>query len=291
MRSPHGPLPLVPRPHEQTAFVLTGGAAHGAVQVGMLRALSEAGIRPDLLVGTSAGALNAVAFAADPTPHGVERLATAWHHARRSRIFPIAPHRLALAALGRRDHLMSNRGLQRLISGVIEIGRLEHSAIPVHVVAADLRTGEPVVISRGGVLPALLASTAIPGLFPPVEFAGRTLVDGGVAADTPVAEAEALGATTIYVLPTFAADRLAARPRSASAVGSRAMGQLLGHAGADKIASARRATVHLLPVPPTSEISPFDITRSARLIDEAARLATSWLEDERATQLSPAVSL
>jgi hypothetical protein len=69
------------------------------------------------------------------------------------------------------------------------------------------------------------------------------------------------------------------------------MGQLLGHAGADKIASARRATVHLLPVPPTSEISPFDITRSARLIDQAARLATSWLEDERATQLSPAVSL
>ncbi|MDT4943740.1 MAG: hypothetical protein QOH14_473, partial [Pseudonocardiales bacterium] len=207
------------------------------------------------------------------------------------RVFPIAPYRLTLGALGRRDHLMSNRGLQRLISGVIEIGRLEHSAIPVHVVAADLRTGEPVVISRGAVLPALLASTAIPGLFPPIELAGRTLIDGGVAADTPVAEAEALGATTIYVLPTFAADRLAARPRSASAVGSLAMGQLLGHAGADKIASARRATVHLLPVPPTSEISPFDIARSAQLIDHAARLATLWIEDERATQFSPAVSL
>ena len=169
---------------------------------------------------------------------------------------------------------------------MIEIDRLEHSPIPVHVVAADLQTGEPVVISRGGVLPALLASTAIPGLFPPVEFAGPTLIDGGVAADTPVAEAESLGATTIYVLPTYGADRLAARPRSVSAVGLRAMGQLLGHAGADKIASARHATVHLLPVPPTSEISPFDIARSARLIDQAARLATSWLENDRATQPS-----
>jgi NTE family protein len=275
----------------RTAFVLSGGAAHGAVQAGMLRALTDAGITPDLLVGTSAGALNAVAYAADPTGHGVQRLVTAWREARRSDVFPIALHRLALGAMGRRDHLMSNRGLQSWISRVVRIDRLEDAAIPAHVVAADLWTGQPVVISHGNVMPALLASTAIPGLFPPIRVARRMLIDGGIAADTPVAQAESLGATTIYVLPAYGPDRLAPRPRSAAAMGLRAMEQLLDHADAGQIAAARHASVHLLPVPPTSGISPFDIAGSARLIDEAARLATSWLEDDRATPLNPAVGV
>jgi NTE family protein len=148
--------------------VLSGGAARGAVQAGMLRALTDAGITPQLLVGTSAGALNAVAFASDPTPQGVERLTLAWHRARRADVFPVALHRIALGAIGRRDHVMSSRGLQKLISRVVEIDRFEDAAVPVHVVATDLQTGEPVVISRGNVMPALLASTAIPGLFPPI---------------------------------------------------------------------------------------------------------------------------
>ncbi|MCU1656730.1 MAG: Patatin [Pseudonocardiales bacterium] len=292
MPSPH---PVMARPaaapRGRTAFVLSGGAAHAAVQVGMLQALTDAGIEPDLLVGASAGALNAVAFAADPTQHGVDRLATAWRDVRRRDIFPLGLSGLLLGAVGRRDHLVSNRGLRKLIYRFAGIGRLEDAQLPVHVLATDLRTGEPVVLSRGDVAPALLASTAIPGLFPPIESSGRTLIDGGVAADTPVAQAEALGATTIYVLPSYGTDLAAARPRSAAAVGLRSVGQLLGHVGADKIAAARRATVHLLPAPPTSAVSPFDFPGSVRLIDEATRLATSWLQHDQAAVLSPAVGL
>lgn len=273
----------------RTAFVLSGGASHAAVQVGMLRSLTEAGIKPDLLVGTSSGALNAVAFAADPTAEGVERLALAWRQVRRSQVFPVALPGLLLGVIGRRDHFLSNRGVQRVISQFAEISRLEHAAIPGHVVATDLETGEPVVLSEGDVVTALLASTALPGVFPPVRLAGRMLIDGGVAADTPIEQAESLGATTIYVLPTYGTDWAARRPRSAAAIGLNAVGQLLGHVGADKIAAARRATVHLLPVPPTSGISPFDFSHSARLIEDAARLAKTWLEHEQASPLTEAI--
>jgi NTE family protein len=253
----------------------------------MLSALAQAGIVADLLVGSSVGALNALAFAADPTSGGIRRLSMAWHQLRRADIFPLTPHRLLLGAAGRRDHLISNRGLQKVIARVAGIERLEDAVIPVHVVAADLRTGEPVVISRGEVMSALLASTAIPGLFHPIELGGRTLIDGGVAADTPLAQAEALGATNVYVLPTYGTDPMAARPRSAVAIGLRAVEQLLAHSDAGQIAAAACSTVHVLPVPPTSEISPFDIARSARLIDEAARLTASWLErDEPATPVA-----
>lgn len=181
----------------RVAFVLTGGASRAAVQVGMLEVLAEAGIRPDLLIGTSAGAVNAVAYAADPTTAGTTRLAQGWRRTKRSQVFPLWSSSLVLGAIGRRDHLLTNRGLARLIQEFVDSERLEAGAIPAHVLATDRLTGEPVVLSEGPVLPALLASTAIPGVFPPVEIGGRLLVDGGAASDPAILKAESLGATTI----------------------------------------------------------------------------------------------
>ena len=211
----------------KVAFVLAGGASHGAVQVGMLEALMSRGVVPDLVVGASIGALNAAAFASDPTLAGLEHLAAEWRKARRSQVFPLWPPGLLLGAIGRRDHLISNRGLATLIENVVTFDRLEAALLPVHVVATDLATGNPVVLSEGRALPALLASTAIPGVFPPVDIEGQFLIDGGVSADTPVLEAEALGATTIYVLPTYATGSAAVDRHSAVWMGWSAIEQLL----------------------------------------------------------------
>ena len=130
----------------------------------MLQVLTDAGIRPDLLVGVSIGAINGVAFAADPTAAGLLRLADEWRRVRRSQVFRLWSSNLVLGAIGRRDHLFDNRGLARLIDQIAGVERLEATAIPVHAVATDLQTGEPVVLSEGATLPVLLASSAIPAL-------------------------------------------------------------------------------------------------------------------------------
>ena len=268
------------------AFVLTGGASHGAVQVGMLEALMDAGIEPDLVVGTSVGALNGVAFAADPTPRGISRVADGWRRARRADVFPLWSSSLFLGAIGRRDHLLNNGGLAALIGRIVGVDRLEATAIPVHVMTSDLFTGDPVVLSAGPVVPALLASTAIPAVFPPVAIGGRLLIDGGVAADTPTIEAESLGAATIYVLPTYGTDPTARPGRSAMSVGVYAIGQLLGHSAITAIAATPHADVHVVPVPPTAGISPFDLSQSGRLMDEAGELTRAWLGDDDLIGLS-----
>ncbi len=271
-----------PQRRGRVAFVLTGGASRAAVQVGMLAALTDAAIRPDLVVGTSAGAVNAVAFAADPTDEGISRLTEGWRRTKRSRVFPLWSSSLVLGAIGHRDHLLSNRGLATLIEEFVDAVELEACAIPAHVVATDLLRGDPVVLSRGPVLPALLASAAIPGVFPPVDIGGRLLVDGGIASQTPILEAESLGAMTIYVLPTFGAGP-DTRPRRSAMLGRlQAMGHFFGDSGASMSAPTRHAVVHVLPAPATAAISLYDFRQSARLIDQAAALTRAWLADDDA---------
>jgi NTE family protein len=271
---------------ELVAFVLTGGASHAAVQVGMLDALLQAGIRPDLLVGTSAGAVNAVAYAADPTEAGISRMIEGWRRMKRSQIFPLKSSGLVLGAIGRRDHLLSNRGLAMAIEQFVGIQRLEASSIPVHVVATDLLTGDPLVLSDGPVLAALLASTAIPGVFPPVDIAGRLLVDGAVASNTPIMQAETLGASTIYVLPTSGVGAEAGRGSSPIRLGLYAIGRRLGWSTEPSIVTTRRSVVRVVPAPPTSAISPYDFSRSARLIHQAAAITRAWLATDDARTAS-----
>src|SRR6476661_6507010 len=142
-----------------TAFVLSGGGSLGAVQVGMLQALAERGVRPDLLVGTSAGALNAVFVGAHGSgPAELDRLAGIWRALRRDDVFPVRAPNVLLALAGARDALCSHDGLARLVSRHVPFDRLDEAAIPVHLVATDLLSGEEVLLSDGGVLSAVLAS-------------------------------------------------------------------------------------------------------------------------------------
>jgi NTE family protein len=148
--------------------------------------------------------------------------------------------------------------------------------LPVHVVATDLSSGEPVTLSSGSAVQALLATTALPGVFPPVEVGGRQLVDGGVAAATPVRQADALGADLSYVLPSLGRCDPHTVPRGAGALALRALTLLLGHTSAHDVAAARHE-VRVLPAPCLDHLNPFDFRNTPDLIEQGRQLAHTWL--------------
>src|SRR3954452_89686 len=151
------------------AFVLSGGASLGAIQAGMLRALYERGTTPDLLIGTSAGALNAAFVASRPqTVETADALAAVWVAVKRSQVFPVNPLTGLLGFLGARRHLVPDSGIRRLIARHVEIERLEETEVPLHVVAVDVITGEELRLWAGRAIDGILASAAIPGVLAPV---------------------------------------------------------------------------------------------------------------------------
>ena len=162
-----------------TAFVLAGGGSLGAVQVGMLKALSRQGIVADFVVGASAGAINGAYYAADPDEAGVARLERIWQGLRRADIFPLSFIGSLSWLLGRRDYLATPAPLQSLIESELPYRQLEQARLPCHIVATDVLDGTEVVFSKRKVVPALLASAAIPVIFPIVSIGERHLMDGG----------------------------------------------------------------------------------------------------------------
>lgn len=209
------------------AFVLTAGASLGAAQVGMLQALAEHGIWPDFVLGSSVGALNAAWIAAHPEPRQLDGLARLWRGLKKEHFFPRRRLTGAFNLRGRSDHLVSPDGLRAVIENHLPIRRLEEASIPLYVVATDLFSGREVVLSRGDAVNALLASAAIPGIYPPVRVAGRELIDGSVANHAPVSQAVALGADSVYVLPTGHASTLPESPRSALGIALHALSMLV----------------------------------------------------------------
>lgn len=253
------------------AFVLSGGAGLGAIQVGMLRALFERGITPELIVGTSAGAINGAFIASRaPTVGTADALGDVWGGLRRGAVFPTRPLTGLMGFLGRGDHLVPDDGLRRLVTAHVDVADLEELRTPLHVVATDVLSGAEVRLSTGPVVDAVLASAAIPGVFPPVEIGGRRLVDGGVADNTPISHAVALGADEIYVLPTGYACGLTAPPRGALAMLLHAMSLLVQqrlHLEIELYAAHVRLVV--LPPPCPLRIQPIDFSHAAELIERA----------------------
>jgi len=264
-----------------TAFVLTGGGSLGAVQVGMLQALAERGARPDVLVGTSVGALNA-AFVAG---HGwnastLDELERVWRSLRRRDVFPTRPHHQLFGALGRRSSLFSNRGLRRLIEEHLRFTRLEDAPIPLHVIATNELDGRDVVLSSGDPVEAVLASAAIPGLFPPIERDGMILVDGGLANNAPISHAAALGCDHVVVLPTGYSCSLEQAPATPLAHALHALTLLVQQRLALDIAHyAERIDLCVVPPQCPVSISPADFRYSGSLIDRARHAAGEWLDD------------
>jgi NTE family protein len=184
----------------RVAFVLSGGGNQGVAQVGQLRALIEAGIRPDVLIGCSAGALNGAAVAYAPNLTGVARLANVWCELTGNEVFPGSKLSRAWNVVRRGTHLFTNDGLQQIIRLASPARSFADLTVPLRVIAADLDSGEEVVFARGPLEPALLASAALPGVFPIVVHGGRRLVDGGIIDSVPLWHAFCGPVDRIYVL-------------------------------------------------------------------------------------------
>jgi NTE family protein len=267
------------------AFVLSGGASLGAIQVGMLRALLEREVRPDVLVATSVGAVNGAFIASrGPTLEAVDELATLWCGLRRGQVFPLEPLSGLLGFLGARRNLVPGTALRRMIGRHVAHDRLEELPVPLHVVACDVLSGQELLLSRGPLVDAVLASAAIPGVLPAVEWEGRLLIDGGVVDNTPLSHAIALGAREIYVLPTGGPCELTAAPRGALAMLIHATGLMVAQRFTAEVASmAGRADVVVLPPPCPIDVQPMDFGHARMLMDRAAADARTFLDDRAGT--------
>jgi NTE family protein len=183
-----------------TALVLGGGGPRGAVQIGMLQVLAEHGFVPDRIYGCSVGAVNGVGFACDPTVEGVERMTRIWTGINREDVFPQGRLHGPWLYFQQRDAVYSNSGLRKIIEDGITVERLEDTPVPVEVVATSLTDGRERWFTYGPVAEAVLASAAMPAIFPPIEIEEERYIDGGVVNNVPIRRAIDAGATRVVVL-------------------------------------------------------------------------------------------
>ncbi|HIC7212069.1 patatin-like phospholipase family protein [Burkholderia stabilis] len=263
---------------ERTAFVFAGGGSLGAIEVGMLRELLNHGERPDFVVGASAGAINAAYFAGQPDGDGVAKLEALWCSIRRRDIMPFSMLGLLRTVLQNRAHLVEATALRMLLERHLRYQYVERASLPLHVVATDMLSGNEIVLSSGLVVDAVLASAAIPGVFPPVRIDDRLMVDGGVANNTPISIAVARGATRIVVLPAGFACALRKPPGSAIAQAMHALTLVIARQLVRDLAFYQsRAAICVVPPLCPLDVSPYDYTRCKELIELAAERTRAWL--------------
>jgi NTE family protein len=265
---------------DRTAFVLGGGGVLGAHEVGMLAALADAGIRPDLVIGTSIGAINGVFVAADPDG-AAKRLEAVW----RSDVIRTAFRGSIFGRLGTLarsgTHLHPNLPLRRLLQAQLPARRFEELAVSFQCVAACIERAAAHWFSSGLIVPAVLASAAVPGLLPPVRIGGEHFFDGGLVHSIPVVRAVQLGARIIYVLHVGRIEQPLAVPRRPWEVGLVSFEIARRHRFVEEMATLPAdVTVHVLPSGANgsgtdlSQLRYRDQSRVERHIDRA-RTATS----------------
>ncbi|MDQ1518223.1 MAG: hypothetical protein QOE80_4053, partial [Actinomycetota bacterium] len=181
------------------AFILSGGGTLGSIQVGMLRAFFEAEIYPEVLVGASIGAVNAAFLAADPSLERVEALREVWHSVRSRDLFSLNPLRM-VHAFRRRGSLFPPEKWRAFLTKNLPYERIEDAAVPLRIVATDFEDGSPVVLDSGSVVDAVMASTSLPGIFPPHRIGDHLYLDGALSEPVPLRPALDAGADTLYVL-------------------------------------------------------------------------------------------
>ncbi|HEX6499440.1 MAG TPA: patatin-like phospholipase family protein [Micromonosporaceae bacterium] len=231
------------------AFVLGGGGVLGAVEVGMLRALLHAGVRPDLIVGTSIGAINGVLVAADPSEAVTDRLANLWTSPQAGAVFGDSPGRQLVRAVRGRTHLHSPEPLRQVLEREVGTGtRFADLRVPFQCCAASIERAAEHWFQAGAVVDAVLASAAVPGLLPPVEILGEHFVDGGIVNSIPLGRAIDLGARTVYVLQVGRVDRPLRAPTNPIEVARVAFEIARRHRFARELAAVPDdVTVHVLP--------------------------------------------
>jgi NTE family protein len=237
----------------KVAFALGGGGRLGASEVGMLRALFERNIVPDLIVGTSIGALNGAAVAVDPTAATIDRLEEIWTSLDRSEVFSGTVFKGAATLVRTRTALQSNEPLRSLIERLLPAKTFADLSVPFQCVAASIERAAEHWFHEGPLVEAILASCAVPGILPAVEIDGEHYIDGGVVNSIPIARAIELGAAEIYVLHVGRIERPLRAPRNPWQVGMVAFEVARRHRFARDLASLPDGVVaHVLPAGDTA---------------------------------------
>lgn len=263
----------------RVAFALSGGGARAAAQLGVLRALAEANVTPDFLVGASAGAVNGTWYALHP--ENLDDLEGVWHGLSRQRVFPGTPAHFAYNFL-RYGHAHRIDSWGAILATHFGLSRFEDAKIPLTTLTVQLSDGGIRQWEKGLVLPVLKASTAVPGLFPPQMLDGELHVDGAVVEFLPVPTAVAKGATRIYALdcsdfPSQSFSRATAIDRSGQ-IASTAWVRMV-------IEDARRQGVEVIHLrPPLGDLHDGrDFQQTKRLIRDGFTYATTRLSETAVT--------
>ncbi len=275
------------RRRPRTAFVLSGGGNLGSIQVGMLKALTEHGIVPDVVLGCSVGALNGAGYALSPNAEGVRRLEEHWHRSAGADLMPSSRIPSAVQLLRKGFSLHSNDGVRASLESLVgPHRRFDELQVPFQCVAAEVEAAVEKWFDEGEVIEAILASAALPAVYPPVVIDGVRYVDGGVIDNVPIARAVELGCRTIYVLhvgPHGRPDAEIRRPLD---------GALLAYWIARNSRFARdlaslppRVEAIVLPPGRRPDIKYDDFSQTTELVSQGYRNSVAFL-DERAAQLA-----
>lgn len=269
-------------------FVLGGGGVHGAVQVGMLQALQERGIQPDLILGTSVGAMNGALVAADPEA-APDRLQALWTNLDEYSPFEASLLERASTFARTRTHLHGNHRLRRLLLAHLPVRTFEDLRLPFQCVASSVERAGARWFTSGPLIDALLASTAVPGLLPPVEVDGEHYLDGGLVDSIPVGRALESGAQDIYVLQVGRVEQPLEVPRKPWEVGLVAFEIARRHRFVEAMARVPDdVDVHVLPTgdelhyADPAQFRYRDTTKVARRMEIAYEAAARYLDAESA---------
>lgn len=272
------PSPLAESLPEPVGFVLGGGGSLGAVQVGMLQALAEHHIYADLVAGTSIGSINGAVVAADPVG-AANRLSHIWHTLDKKQMLPGGVIRRLWTLWRKKTHLYDTPAIGSLVEAAVGDVEIDDLPIPYAAMALDVETAGPVRLTSGSLTSAVLASSAIPGIFPAVERDGRRLYDGGLVTNVPVLEALDMGANSLVVLDCAFPDQpLGPLTDIASTVFFSMMVQMRQQAQRDMPVAAEKVPVLYLPGPPPARFSPLDFSHTPTLVRDAYTNAKPFLD-------------
>lgn len=266
-------------------FVLSGGGNRGALEVGALQALLGHGIQPDMLVGTSAGAMNAAFIAADPGLVGALTLGGLWKSLRRSDVFPGNPLTMAWRVLTGQDGLMSSARLRDLVLRNLppDVTRFGDLRARLYTTAADLNTAtlylfgdDPTTL----IVDAVMASASLPITFPPYVYHGAQLVDGGIVANVPIEIAMSKGATEIYAVDLGYSGEPVPNAHGVFQIAQRMLTTLIYQQLLDDLAEAaedERVTLHHIRIPAFHGISMWDFGHAEDMIRVGKEVAETYL--------------
>lgn len=272
------------------AFVLSGGGNRGALEVGALQVLFEHGIRPQMLVGTSAGAMNAAYVAANPTLEGVQKLAELWLKIAKEDVYPGNHLTMAWRLLTGQDSLFPNKNLKRFVEAHMPPGIrrfLDIRNVKLYVVATNLNTGQIQVFGDDPSTPlldALMASGALPPYFPPWSYEGWQYIDGAAVANLPLGVALDRGATEIYAIHVAGSERREPYIRGLRSIASQSLAAMLSQQlerELERAAARADVTVHYIKLEAFQDLPFWDFDHAAEMIEEGRRAMEEYLHSPK----------